>query len=84
MKYLKGVSVALALFIMVGVALAQDYAAGAIKINQVWTREVPPASNVVGGFMTITNAGTDPDTLLGGSVVSAGTFEVHEMAMLMA
>lgn len=81
MTYLKGISI-LALFTMVGVALAQDYAAGAIKISRVWSREVPPASKVAGGFMTITNAGTEPDTLLGGSVVAAGNFEVHEMAMV--
>jgi copper(I)-binding protein len=64
---------------MVGVALAQDFAAGAMKVSEVWTREVPPASKVAGGYMTITNTGTEPDTLVGGSVVGAGAFELHRM-----
>jgi copper(I)-binding protein len=69
-------------FIMTGAALAQAYVVGAIKISQVWTREVPPASKVAGGYMTITNTGAEPDTLTGGSVVGAGKFEVHEMSMV--
>ena len=82
MTYLKGICVALALFAVAGVARAQDYSVGSIKIGQVWTREVPPASKVAGGFMTITNTGTEPDTLVGGSLVGAGKLEVHEMAMV--
>jgi copper(I)-binding protein len=31
--------------------------------------------------MTITNAGKEPDTLIGGSIPIAGKFEVHEMKM---
>ena len=82
MTYLKGICVALALFAGAGVARAQDYSVGSIKIGQVWTREVPPASKVAGGFMTIANTGTEPDTLVGGSLASAGKLEVHEMAMV--
>jgi hypothetical protein len=78
MTYVKGISVAMAVFIMTGAALAQEYVVGAIKISQVWTREVPPASKVAGGYMTITNTGAEPDTLTGGSVVGAGKFEVHD------
>ena len=64
-----------------GVALAQDYAIGKIKVSQVWTRVTPPASKVAGGFMTITNTGTEPDTLTGGTALIAARLEVHEMAI---
>ena len=60
---------------------AQQFTAGSIKISQVWSREVPPASKVAAGFMTLTNTGSEPDTLVGGSAVLAGKFEVHEMTI---
>jgi len=60
-------------------ALGQEYSAGTVKITQLWTREVPPSSKVAGGYMTITNRGSEPDTLVGGSLVGAGGFEVHQM-----
>lgn len=62
-------------------ANAQDYTIGKIKISQVWTRVTPPASKVAGGFMTITNTGTEPDTLVGGTAIVSQRFEVHEMAI---
>jgi len=63
------------------IAAAQDYAAGAIKVSKVWTREVPAGSKVAAGFLSITNTGKEPDTLVGGSFPFAGKFEVHEMKM---
>jgi periplasmic copper chaperone A len=42
---------------------------------------VPGGAKVAAGFMTITNTGTQADTLIGGSVPFAGAFEVHEMKM---
>lgn len=60
---------------------AQDYTIGKIKISQVWTRVTPPASKVAGGFMTITNTGTEPDTLTGGTALISARLEVHEMTM---
>ena len=60
-------------------ALGQEFSAGTVKITQLWTREVPPSSKVAGGYMTITNMGSEPDTLVGGSLVGAGGFEVHQM-----
>jgi copper(I)-binding protein len=62
-------------------ATAQEYTAGAIKVGKLWTREVPAGAKVAAGFMTITNIGKEPDTLIGGSIPLAGKFEVHEMKM---
>ena len=72
---------ALAFVTGVAAARAADYTAGTIKISAPWTRVTPDAAKVAGGFMTITNTGTAPDTLLGGSVLIAGRFEVHEMSI---
>ena len=62
-------------------AQSQDFIVGKIKVSQVWTRVTPPASKVGGGFMSITNTGTEPDTLIGGTAVISNRFEVHEMAV---
>ena len=62
-------------------ALATDYTAGSVKITAPWTRVPPPSAKVAGGFMTLTNTGTQPDRLLGGSSPVAGRIEVHEMTL---
>ncbi len=64
-----------------GAALAHDFTAGPIKIEHPWMRVPPAAAKVAGGFMKITNTGTAPDRLVGGTAAIAGRFEVHEMSM---
>ena len=66
----------------ISAATAQDYTIGAIRISQPWTREPPKSARVAGGFMTITNTGTEPDRLIGGTAVFSARFEVHEMTMV--
>ncbi len=62
-------------------AFANEYQAGAIKISRPWTRLPPAAAKVAGGYMTLTNTGTVPDRLIGGTVVTAARFEIHEMSV---
>jgi copper(I)-binding protein len=62
-------------------ASAQNVTAGALEIAAAWTRATPPGAEVGGGYMTITNKGTEPDTLLGGSTPVAGKVELHQMSM---
>lgn len=62
-------------------ATASVYKAGSLTIDGPWTRATPGGAKVAGGFLKITNTGTAPDRLVGGSVPFAGRFEVHEMAM---
>ena len=64
-----------------GTALAQDYTAGPLKIEQPWTRATPAGAKVAGGYVAVTNTGATPDRLLGGSSEIAGKVEIHEMAM---
>lgn len=60
---------------------AHDYKLGPLVINHPWSRATPKGAAVAGGYMKITNTGTTPDRLIGGSVETAKRFEIHEMRM---
>ena len=62
-------------------AQADDYKVGPIAIDYPWTRATPKNAPVAGGYLKITNTGTTPDRLTGGSIEVAKRFEVHEMSM---
>ena len=62
-------------------AQAHDYKVGAIAIDHPWTRATPKNAPVAGGYLKITNTGTTPDRLTGGSTEVAKRFEIHEMSM---
>ncbi|AZO79362.1 MULTISPECIES: copper chaperone PCu(A)C [unclassified Bosea (in: a-proteobacteria)] len=72
---------ATALALACGTAIAQDYSAGLLKIEQPWTRATPAGAKVAGGYVAVTNTGAAPDRLLGGSSEIAGKVEIHEMSM---
>jgi uncharacterized protein YcnI len=55
--------------------------AGALTIEQPWTRATPGGAKVGGGYVRITNTGQTPDRLIGGSFTGAGWVEVHDMSM---
>lgn len=57
------------------------YKAGSLTIEAPWSRATPGGAKVAGGFMKITNTGTESERLTGGTVPFAGRFEIHEMAM---
>lgn len=57
------------------------YTVGNLKIVHPWTRVVPDGSKVAAGYMSITNTGSEPDRLTGGSFLISGNLEVHEMKM---
>jgi len=75
---------ALVLASLVGLAAfaanAGDYKAGTIEIANPWSRATPKGAAVAGGYMKVTNTGTEPDRLTGGSS-DIGTFQLHEMKM---
>jgi len=75
------VMVAAALIALLGGAAADEYRVGPIKIEQPWSRATPKGATVAGGYMKITNTGSMPDRLVGGSTPFAGGFEIHEMTM---
>lgn len=73
-------------------ALAQDQAAmahpmtapvtlGDLEISGAFSRATLPNAPVGGGFMTITNTGSEDDRLVSVSADFAGDAQIHEMAM---
>ena len=70
-----------ALVISAGPAFAADFSVGALKIHDPWSRATPKGAPVGGGYLTITNTGTTPDRLIGGSTAVSKGFEIHEMTM---
>jgi copper(I)-binding protein len=62
-------------------AQADDVTIGSLKISAPWARATPKGTSVGGGYMKITNTGTAPDRLVGGSTDISSRFEVHEMKM---
>ncbi|MBX6425887.1 MAG: copper chaperone PCu(A)C [Variibacter sp.] len=60
-------------------AMAQQFRLGPLVIDQPWTRATPHGATIAGGYLTITNTGSTPDRLVGGSLTNAGGFEIHEM-----
>jgi copper(I)-binding protein len=62
-------------------ALAHDYTAGALKIRHPWARATPKGAPVGGGYLSITNTGSEPDRLIGGSSPIGKKLEIHQMSM---
>ncbi len=62
-------------------ALAGEVTVGDLKIEQPYARATVPGAPVAGGYMTITNTGSQPDRLIGGSARFAAKVEIHEMKM---
>ena len=73
----------IALCLLAPPALAQDYAVGDIVIARPHALATPPAARVGGGYMAITNAGGEDDTLVAATVAPdvAGMVQLHQMAM---
>jgi len=80
-RYLIAISAAVFAAWLAIPAQAEDAAIGPIKIFAPWARATPKGASVGGGYMTITNTGSAPDRLLGGSTDISSRFEIHEMSM---
>jgi periplasmic copper chaperone A len=83
MYHLTRTAVLLALALTTGAsdAIAEDYSIGTLQIGNPWTRATPKGSTVAGAYMKITNKGSAPDRLVGGTTAVAERFEVHSMVM---
>jgi copper(I)-binding protein len=65
---------------LAGSAVAHEFKIGTLEIGHPWSRATPKGASVAAGYLKITNKGTEPDRLVGGSSPVAGRFELHEMA----
>ncbi|AQZ54272.1 copper chaperone PCu(A)C [Martelella mediterranea] len=82
MSFIKPLIIGFTLTAMAQPALAHDYEFGSLKIDHPWARATPPGAPVAGGYLTITNTGTEPDRLLGGSSDGAEAVQVHESTVV--
>lgn len=62
-------------------ATAADVTAGSLQISAPWARATPKGASIGGGYLKITNTGTEPDRLIGGSTGVSKRFEVHFTTM---
>ena len=62
-------------------AAGQSFTAGDISVSGAFSRATLPSAKSGGGFMTLSNAGTTPDRLIGARTDSAARSEIHQMTM---
>jgi copper(I)-binding protein len=62
-------------------AMAQEYRAGAIRIDKPWARPTVSGQGAGGGFMTLDNSKGGTDRLLAARSPAAERVELHSMAM---
>ena len=62
-------------------AAADPIKVGSLELTGLWTRATPPKAPSAGGYLTIVNAGKEPDRLIGVASPMAGRADFHEMAM---
>lgn len=72
---------AFAILAILSPATAHDYTVGALKLVHPWARATPKGAAVGGGYLKITNTGSVPDRLIGGTSDVAARFVIHEMKM---
>jgi periplasmic copper chaperone A len=51
---------------------------GDLAIEAPWSRATPGGAKVAAGYLKVTNRGSAPDRLIGGSFAAAGRVELHE------
>jgi copper(I)-binding protein len=66
---------------LIAPAVAHEYNVGSLHIGHPWSRATPKSATIGAGYLKITNNGTAPDRLIGGSSEAAKSFELHVMSM---
>jgi copper(I)-binding protein len=64
-----------------GCPAGQTFTSGDISVTGAFSRATLPNAKSGGGFMTITNAGSAPDRLIGAKTENAARSEIHQMKM---
>lgn len=60
-------------------AFAHSIEVGSLSLTDLWTRATPPGAPTAGGYLTITNTGSEADTLIAVSSPLAARNEIHIM-----
>lgn len=62
-------------------AFAHSVKVGALALSDLWTRATPPKAPTGGGYLTITNNGTEADRLIAVASPLAEKGELHQMTV---
>jgi copper(I)-binding protein len=62
-------------------AQGADVTIGQLKISAPWARATPKGAPVGGGYLTITNMGSEPDRLVAVASAVSRNGEVHQLSM---
>jgi copper(I)-binding protein len=57
--------------------MAQEASAGELTIKRAWSRVAPPGAPVLGGYLSITNDGAQPDRLIAVSSTISDNVQIH-------
>jgi periplasmic copper chaperone A len=71
----------LAIMAQAPLSYASDYKIGNLVIVQPWSRATPATAKVGGGYVVISNTGSDEDTLLAAETEVSQRTEFHSMSM---
>lgn len=58
-------------------AFGHGFSVGALEIGHPAIFTPPPSARAAGGYLTVTNTGTEPDRLLGAESAAAKTLQIH-------
>ncbi|HWA18245.1 MAG TPA: copper chaperone PCu(A)C [Devosia sp.] len=64
-----------------GCATGQSFSTGPVTVSGAYLRATPPGAKAAGAYLTLTNTGTESDTLLGATSEAAAEIAVHSMSM---
>jgi copper(I)-binding protein len=64
-----------------GPATAHEFKVGSITIDHPLSRPTPPTAKVGVAYLSVSNDGSRPDRLIGGSAIVSGRFEIHESSV---
>jgi hypothetical protein len=59
----------------------QSFTAGRITVTGAFARATPKGAQSAGGYLTVANAGSTPDTFTGATSPAAGDIAIHQMKM---
>jgi hypothetical protein len=60
-------------------ASAAPVTVGSLTLDAMWTRATPPGAPSAGGYLTISNTGSEADTLIAVASPVAGMADIHVM-----
>jgi copper(I)-binding protein len=76
---IKRIALSLLLAASLAAPVLADVTAGSLVISEPWSRATPPGARVGGGYLTIRNTGSEPDTLVSVASPASEKTELHMM-----